>query len=60
MKIEYDSARGKRIGRLVLGSRPTECCTSVALADTPYGAAAIMGVMSGLHRDQQTANCASP
>ena len=42
-KIEYDSARAQTGGRLVLGARQTECCTSIALADSVSGATAIVG-----------------
>ena len=42
-KLEYDSARAQTGGRLVLGGRQTECCTSIALADSVSGATAIVG-----------------
>ena len=41
-KLEYDSARGQSSGRLVLGNHPTECCTSIALADSPSEVMAIV------------------
>jgi hypothetical protein len=42
-KLEYDSTHGAYSGRLIVGTRGTECWSNIALADTANGATAILG-----------------
>lgn len=42
-KLEYDSTRSPGPGRLALGTRATQCATSIALADSSAGVCAILG-----------------